>query len=173
MFFLRENSGNPSIDVQFEKKDSPETICYPGEIRQVLANLIRNAIEAMPKGGRLRLRVKPSTDWRTGSRGVRISVADTGHGMSAKTRSRIYDPFFTTKGALGTGLGLWVSAGILAKHRGSMHLRSCDIRGKNGTAFTLIFPEIGAQGKGPGATEVSRHREVAENPGGDCETISE
>jgi signal transduction histidine kinase len=80
---------------------------------------------------------------------VRITVADTGFGMSRETRRRIYDPFFTTKGTEGTGLGLWVTATILAKHRGSMHLRSKTTPGASGTVFTLIFPKIGAQTKSP------------------------
>jgi PAS domain S-box-containing protein len=135
------------IEVEFKQSDDPELICYSGEIRQVLANLVRNAIEAMPNGGVLRIRVKPVTDWRTGVPGVRITVADTGSGMSRDTRRRIYDPFFTTKGTLGTGLGLWVSAGILTKHQGSMHVRSSVLPGASGTAFTLIFPRSGAEGK--------------------------
>jgi PAS domain S-box-containing protein len=137
------------VMVKLEKTDTPRLICYPGEIRQVLANLIRNALEAMPAGGNLRVRVRPSTDWRSESPGVRITVADTGYGMSQETRRRIYDPFFTTKGDQGTGLGLWVTAGILARHRGSMHLRSKNKPEASGTAFTLIFPVIGAEGKYP------------------------
>ena len=131
------------IEVQLKQSDDPELVCYAGEIRQVLANLVRNAIEAMPNGGTLRIRVKPSTDWRTDVPGVRITIADNGFGMSPETRRRIYDPFYTTKGALGTGLGLWVSAGILTKHQGGMHVRSSTARGASGTAFTLIFPRSG------------------------------
>ena len=137
------------VKLELEKNDTPELICYSGEIRQVLANLIRNALEAMPGGGRLRVRVRPSTDWRTGSPGVRITIADTGYGMTQETRRRIYGPFFTTKGTQGTGLGLWVTAGILAKHFGSMHLRSKNAVGASGTAFTLIFPMTGQEGKTP------------------------
>jgi PAS domain S-box-containing protein len=133
------------IAVQLEKEGAVELTCYASEMRQVMANLIQNAIQAMPKGGRLRLRVKRSTDWRTDTPGVRITVADTGRGMSPGTRRHIYDAFFTTKGAAGTGLGLWVTAGILAKHGGSMHLRSKEIPGQSGTAFTLIFPCNGAE----------------------------
>src|ERR1700722_17312396 len=110
-------------------------------------NLIQNAIQAMPKGGKLRLRVRRSTDWRTDTPGVRFTVADTGRGMSAGTRKHIYDAFFTTKGAAGTGLGLWLAAGILAKHGGSMHLRSKELSEQSGTAFTLIFPCNGTESK--------------------------
>ena len=76
-------------------------------------------------------------------------MADTGYGMTQETRRRIYDPFFTTKGTQGTSLGLWVTAGILAKYFGSMHLRSKNTVGASGTAFTLIFPMTGQEGKTP------------------------
>jgi PAS domain S-box-containing protein len=135
------------IAVQLEKEGGVDLTCYASQIRQVMANLIQNAIQAMPKGGRLRLRVRRSTDWRTDTPGVRITVADTGRGMSPGTRQHIYDAFFTTKGTAGTGLGLWVAAGILAKHGGSMHLRSNEASGASGTAFTLIFPCDGTESK--------------------------
>jgi len=134
------------VDVEVEPRGKPKLTCFAGEIRQVLANLIGNALDAMPSGGRLRLRVRAATDWRHGEPGVRITVADTGFGMSTETRRRIYEPFFTTKEVSGTGLGLWVTAGILARHGGSMHLRSKTTPGASGTAFTLIFPMVGAGG---------------------------
>lgn len=133
------------IAVQLEKEGGVDLTCYASEIRQVMANLIQNAIQAMPRGGKLRLRVRRSTDWRTDTPGVRITVADTGRGMSPGTRKHIYDAFFTTKGAAGTGLGLWVAACILATHGGSMHLRSKELPGLSGTAFTLIFPCNGTE----------------------------
>lgn len=133
------------VALKVEPRGKLELICLAGEIRQVLANLIRSALDAMPSGGRLRVRVRPSTDWRRGEPGVRITVADTGFGMRPETRKQIYDPFFTTKGTSGTGLGLWVTAGILARHHGSMLLRSKTTSGTSGTAFTLIFPMVGAE----------------------------
>lgn len=129
------------IELKQQTVDCPPLVCYAGEIRQVLANLIGNALDAMPHGGTLWLRVRPATVWRTGSPGIRITVADTGHGMSPETTRRIYEPFFTTKGETGTGLGLWVSAGIVDKHGGSIHVRSSNCPGNSGTAFTLILPQ--------------------------------
>jgi PAS domain S-box-containing protein len=134
-----------NVHLHIEAKDCPQLVCFPGEIRQVLANLLRNSIEAMPRGGTLHIKVRHATDWRTGVHGVRITMADTGFGMNVQTRSRIYEPFFTTKGLQGTGLGLWITAGIVAKHNGSMHLRSRDTGSATGTAFTLIFPHNSAQ----------------------------
>jgi signal transduction histidine kinase len=131
------------IQLNVEAEDCPHLVCYAGEIRQVLANLVGNAADAMPNGGTLRLRVRPVTDWRHHEAGLRITISDTGHGMSADTRRHIYEPFFTTKGEIGTGLGLWVSANIVEKHRGSMHVRSSEYPEKKGTTFTVILPYSG------------------------------
>jgi PAS domain S-box-containing protein len=137
---------NASIAAIFEKTNAPPLMCYSGEMRQMLANLISNAIDAMPDGGRLCVRIRPATDWRSGEDGVRITISDTGKGMSESIKRRIYEPFFTTKGTVGTGLGLWVSAEIVEKHGGSMHVRSSKHEGSKGTTFTLILPYSGARG---------------------------
>ncbi len=70
-----------------------------------------------------------------------MTVADTGPGMSAETRTRLFEPFYTTKGASGTGLGLWVSAGIIAKHEGKLKLRSREGGALHGSVFALFLPE--------------------------------
>jgi two-component system sporulation sensor kinase C len=93
--------------------------------------------------------VRPGTDWRSGSMGVRVTVADSGSGISAETRQRMYEAFYTTKGSGGSGLGLWVTANIVRKHQGSMHVRSKRGDG-SGTVFTLVFPYRGAEGKTAG-----------------------
>jgi len=114
---------------------------FGGELRQLFANLIGNAIDAMPDGGRLLLRVRagngPHSDGSWG-RGLRVLVADTGMGMSAETRRRIFEAFFTTKQASGTGLGLWVSDEIVHKHKGTIRVKS---RVGEGTCFMVFFPE--------------------------------
>jgi signal transduction histidine kinase len=107
----------------------------------------------MPRGGVLRIRIKPSKDWRSYVQGLRITVGDTGCGMSPETLRHIYDPFFTAKGAFGTGLGLWVSAGILAKHEGSIHVRSCVNPQSSGTVFTMIFPHLETDETDSGSSE--------------------
>ncbi len=135
------------VHVGLAMQDAPELMCFPGEIRQVFGNLISNAIDSMRTGGRLTIRVKPSTDWRTGEHGVRVTIADTGEGMSLETRKQIYQAFFTTKGAQGSGLGLWVTSNIVKKHRGCIHVRSKRASTGSGTVFSLIFPYRGAQGK--------------------------
>jgi signal transduction histidine kinase len=140
----RGKLSNNEIRLKLEVEKCPRLICYAGEVRQVLANLVRNALDAMPKGGTLRLRVRPGTDWRSGRQCVRFTIADTGHGMSPETERRIFEPFFTTKGEIGTGLGLWVSAGIVEKHKGNIRVRSSTRPGKSWTAFTMTIPYSGS-----------------------------
>ncbi len=79
-------------------------------------NLVGNAMDSMRlEGGRLLVRCVESRDWKTGERGVRVSIADTGHGMEAKTMACVFEPFFTTKENTGTGLGLWIALEIVQK----------------------------------------------------------
>jgi len=78
--------------------------------------------------------------------GLRVVLADNGKGIPADVREKIFDPFFTTKGESGTGLGLWISAGIVAKYEGTMRLRSSTRGGLSGTCFSVFFPsEIGSE----------------------------
>ena len=81
-------------------------------------------------------------------------MADTGHGISAETRLRIYEPFFATKGSVGTGLGLWLTSSILTKHHGSLHVRSSTNPRKSGTAFSLVLPRFGAEGEAAGLGDI-------------------
>jgi PAS domain S-box-containing protein len=150
---FKEKFRTARVQVEFEPQDAPELLCFAGELRQVFANLIGNAVESMKNGGRITIRVRPGTDWRTGDRGVRVTIADTGSGMSSETRKHMYDAFFTTKGSGGSGLGLWVTARIVRKHRGHMQVRSRRAPQLCGTVFTLIFPYAGAEGKTAGLHE--------------------
>jgi PAS domain S-box-containing protein len=150
---FRDRFAKAYVHAEFSHVDSPKLLCFPGEIRQVAANLIGNAIDAMPEGGELKIRVRPGIDWRTNRQVVRVTIADTGHGMSTQIRKRIFDSFFTTKGSEGSGLGLWITANIISKHQGSIHVRSSTRHPTSGTAFTVIFPYSGAEGKTPGIGE--------------------
>ena len=105
-----------------------------------MVNLIGNALDAMPSGGKLRLRVRKTTDWVTHRQGLRITVADTGDGMNAETRSRLFEPFFVTKKPIGTGMGLWICADIASKYDGRISVRSSDAREHNGSVFSLFLP---------------------------------
>ncbi len=115
---------------------------YPGELRQVFSNLIANAADAMGEGGRLQVRLRPIQDPATGARGVRVTVADNGSGMDEKVLRHIYEPFFTTKEEVGTGLGLWVTKGIVEKHHGRLRVRSSTHPERRGTVFTLFLPAM-------------------------------
>ena len=132
---------NSDIEVLKRKRSQSAVTCFEGEIRQVLNNLISNAVDAMhTHGGRLYLRSKDVTHYPSGRKGLRITVADTGPGMSASVMRRIFEPFFTTKGINGTGLGLWISQDIVARHEGRLLARSSDRNGCSGTVFTLFLP---------------------------------
>jgi two-component system, sporulation sensor kinase E len=128
------------IQVEKRKRARCPVRCFEGEIRQVLNNLIGNAIDAMPQGGRLLIRSAECTDCRTRRRGLRITVADTGRGMSKRTMEKIFSPFFTTKGTAGTGLGLWVSHEIVERHRGRLRVRSSERPRRSGSVFALFLP---------------------------------
>jgi signal transduction histidine kinase len=95
----------------------------------------------MPKGGKLCVRVRAATDWRTSAQGVRITVADTGQGMTQETRRRLFEPFYTTKGPTGTGLGLWITSEIIAKYKGRIEVRSSRVPGRQGTVFAVFLPQ--------------------------------
>lgn len=136
----------------------------PGEMRQVLANLVVNAIEACEPHGALTLRVRPaSVAYRTP--GVRVTIADDGTGIPPRVRRHLGEPFFSTKGQHGTGLGLWVSRSIVERHGGRLRLRSlhgAEPLGEkhHGTVFVLSLPLRSADrpqsGGGSGPVLVSR-----------------
>jgi PAS domain S-box-containing protein len=121
-----------------EYRTAEPLFCCGDEIRQVFANLLSNAVDATRKGGRLRVRIsKVRACDAAGTVGLRISVADTGHGVPKELQAKIFDPFVTTKDATGTGLGLWVSAGIVQKHGGRIAMRS---KVGAGTVFSVLLP---------------------------------
>ena len=105
------------------------------ELRQVFANLILNALDAMPIGGVLSLKVAPY-----GSDRVSVAVADNGSGITRERQRRLFEPFFTSKPGRGTGLGLWVSVGIVRKHGGRIRVTSSTRPGHSGTVFTVLLP---------------------------------
>ncbi len=136
----RLSTSNIIVERRFR---DPAILCYEGEIRQVLNNLVGNAVDVLREdnGGRLLVRVRRATDWPSARHGVRVVVADTGHGMSPQTQARIFEAFFSTKGINGTGLGLWVSAEIMRKHLGTMRVRSRENGPHRGTVFSLFIPD--------------------------------
>lgn len=135
---------NAGIRVQCRERTTESIVCLESEIRQVLTNLIRNAIDAMNgNGGRLYVRSREATEWRSGKKGVLVTVADTGSGISPEVMKNLYTAFFTTKGIGGTGLGLWVSAEIINRHHGRLRVRSNNTPGQSWTIFELFLPYQG------------------------------
>ncbi len=140
MRFYEPRMAEVGITLHLRARPVPELLCCVSEIRQVFGNLIQNALEAMPTGGHLTLRVRPCTHWRSGGLGVRVTIANTGNGMSVQTKKRIYEPFFTTKEGTNTGLGLWVAAGIVDRHGGDIKVWSSTNPERCGTAFSVTLP---------------------------------
>ncbi len=135
-------TANIRVERQYEFRG--ELRAFPGEMRQVFSNLIVNALEISPPGGRLKLRLKSGRAWGSRPRpGVRITVCDQGPGIPRENFKLIFEPFFTTKGEKGTGLGLWVSQGIVQKHGGTIRVRSSTTQGKSGTVFSVFLPFSG------------------------------
>jgi PAS domain S-box-containing protein len=105
------------------------------ELRQVFANLILNAIDALPDEGVLRIKIHVGPS----DREVRVTVADSGCGITPHDRAHLFEPFFTTKSGRGNGLGLWVSEGIVRKHGGRIRVRTSTKPGRSGTVFTVVL----------------------------------
>ncbi|MBT5303807.1 MAG: response regulator, partial [Candidatus Scalindua sp.] len=122
---------NYNMDMEGTKKEVPSILCNPLEIKDVFINIISNALDAMPDGGRISFRT-----WSKGDT-VFVSITDTGRGMSEDLKKNVFDPFFTTKRPEGTGLGMSTSYSKVARHGGKIEVDSEE--GK-GSTFTLQFP---------------------------------
>jgi signal transduction histidine kinase len=133
---IRANGAN----VEQQCDEALHVMGIAGELRQVLANLLANSLDAVGQGCRIILRASASVDPNTGRRRIRITVADCGHGMEAATIKQIFDPFFTTKGTVGTGLGLWVCKQLVEKNGGSIRVRSMTEGRRKGTTFSVTLP---------------------------------
>lgn len=132
---------NSDIRTELRNRATGTFECFEGEIQQVLNNLIGNAIDVMRQdGGRLILRSSDAFDWKSGQPSVRITVADSGTGIPHELLEDIFQPFFTTKGLGGTGLGLWISKEIVDHHKGHLRVRSSSREGRTGTVFTVLLP---------------------------------
>jgi len=128
------------IEVEKRYKISGIIQGFPGELKQVFLNIIGNAVQAMPQGGRLRVRLYQSRDRHTGREGVRVSIYDTGLGIPVEASKRVFEPFFSTKETKGTGLGLWISKGIIQKYEGTIRFRSITLGTGHATCFSVFLP---------------------------------
>ena len=133
------------IVVERRERMCDSVVCYESELRQVLSNLVRNAMDAM-RGveGRLLVRTRGATDWSRDLPGVLITIGDTGSGIPRDTMNRIFEAFYSTKGINGTGLGLWVTREIVTRHKGTLRVRSSTEPGASWTVFQLFLPFQGA-----------------------------
>jgi PAS domain S-box-containing protein len=133
-----------SIAVERECNCAQKLYCYDSEVRQVFANLLSNALDAIGREGRIRIRIKLAHAWdRRGTRGIRVSLGDTGSGIPDQLKRQIFEPFVSSREATSTGLGLWVTEGILLTHHGRISLRSSTNPQRHGTVFSLFFPFAG------------------------------
>jgi signal transduction histidine kinase len=131
----RLRSAGILVNTQF--RPAPAIHGFAGELRQLVANLVGNAIDAMRSGGKLRVRVRKAC--RNGQPGVRLTVSDSGSGISAAVRNTLFEPFVSTKESTGTGLGLWVSGQIVQRHSGTIRLRTKE---RVGTTFSVFLSGI-------------------------------
>lgn len=135
----RIEKSNVTLDLRLNRADT--ILCQPNEVRQILSNLFLNAVEAAGAGGSLVVRsavARALSD--EGRHGVRITFADTGPGIPAENRDRIFQPFFSTKGERGTGLGLWICKGLVEKNGGSIRFRT-RTQAPSGTCVTVFIPD--------------------------------
>jgi signal transduction histidine kinase len=133
---IRANGAN----VEQQCEEALQVMGIAGELRQVLANLLANSLDAIGQDGRIVVRASASIDPNDGTRRVRIAVADCGSGMAPATKKNIFDPFFTTKGTVGTGLALWVCKQLVEKNGGSIRVRSTTEGQRRGTTFSVMLP---------------------------------
>lgn len=140
MLLLNRQLQRSNVEVATDLGDLPDAVVAADQLRQVLSNLVINAKDSMAEGGRLRVRtrhVHTSKEFPLGS--IRILVADTGTGIPRQLLSSIFEPFVTTKGEKGTGLGLWIVRGIIGNHGGRISVRS---KVGQGTVFKIELPAV-------------------------------
>lgn len=131
-----------NIEVKERYLPGTTTLGYPGELRQIFANLIANAIEAMEDNGHLKIKASPVGNGASGNAsGVRVSLMDDGCGIDSSQMKKIFEPFYTTKKDVGTGLGLWLTQNLVTKHNGRIQVRSRVDHGKSCTVFSVFLPQ--------------------------------
>lgn len=133
-----------AIEVDKDYQPGASLYCFAQDLRQVFSILVSNSLDATEFGGRLRIRIKTAHSWQGSPvQGIRIIVADTGEGIPTELHDRVFEAFMSTKDSTGTGLGLWVTAGIVRNHRGLIRFRSRTGKACHGTVFSLFFPHDG------------------------------
>lgn len=129
------------VAVQKDYRACPPITAMAGELRQVIVNMVGNALDAMRGGGTLSIRIDQGREYSNGSRpGMRLTIADSGAGISPDIKGRLFEPFVSSKGDTGTGLGLWVSSEIVRKHGGTIRFKSSSSLPSTGTVFSIFLP---------------------------------
>jgi PAS domain S-box-containing protein len=131
---------NKGIEIRPEIRQDPEIYAIAGEIRQLIANLLNNSIDAIGSGGLIRIRIGANRLNGLRPAGIRLTIADSGQGIPPSARSKLFEPFFTTKKDIGTGLGLWVCTNIVQRHHGSIRVKSSASPGRSWTVFSVFLP---------------------------------
>lgn len=140
LLLLERRIAMQQVKVTCEFQENGNIEGFPAELRQVITNVLVNAIEAAGEKGRIRIRLRPAPAEEFRGAGVMIEVADSGPGIQNGDAHRIFRPFFTTKGEKGTGLGLWVSMGIVQKHGGTIRLQNCGEPQYQGACASIYLP---------------------------------
>jgi signal transduction histidine kinase len=139
--FYKSRLTAQGISVNTRYRTAAHLSGYPHQLRQMCANLLLNAVDATPSGGKIYARIAPAQAWQGDhKRGLRLTFADTGSGIAAKNLARICDPFFTTKGPAGNGIGLSLVKTTVGKHHGVLRVRSSTKAGHSGTVFSIFLP---------------------------------
>ena len=130
---------NKELTTSVSADSSLEVYVKDGELRQILLNLTANAADACHEGGKIWFRAHRAANWKGSGDGIRITIADNGSGMSPDVQRRVFAPFFTTKAAHGTGIGLWITKCLVEQQGGYVHFRSSQGK-KRGTIMSLYLP---------------------------------
>jgi signal transduction histidine kinase len=129
------------IVIERDFRECLPILAMAGELRQVVLSLIGNALDAIGRNGTLKIRVANTREHSNGSRpGVRLTIADSGSGIKPEIRKTLFEPFVSTKGNLGTGLGLWISSEIIRRHGGTIHVKTSVLPPSTGTVFSVFLP---------------------------------
>jgi PAS domain S-box-containing protein len=137
---LGRRARNKGIEIRPEIRQDPEIYAVAGEVRQLIANLLNNSIDAVDSGGLIRIRIGANGLNGQHPTGIRVTIADSGRGIPPSARSKLFEPFFTTKKDVGTGLGLWVCTNIVQRHHGSIRVKSSTSPGRSWTVFSVFLP---------------------------------
>lgn len=140
LLLLQRKLANQKITVERDFEDAPEIEGFPAELRQVFTNLIVNAADAAGPEGKIRIRITAAPPEESRGAGTLVEVLDNGPGISDEAAEKLFQPFFTTKGDQGTGLGLWVTLGIVQKHGGAITIHNSEDADLSGAGVRVYLP---------------------------------